>query len=299
MDGYGSKVRFAWPGWLAALCIALALCAGLMLLASVIAHLDAGSAAMRGALTGGGIAAAATAAGTLPVLLSQEYSRRAYDSFLGFGAGVMLGATSFSLIVPALAAARQAGAGPMHASVLVGAGVLAAAMLILLLERLVSDDPAQLPPDRHAAGALRRAWLFVAAVALHNLPEGLAIGVAFAGPDLDKAYSLATGISIQDVPEGLVVALALRSVGYGRLASAGFGVASGIVEPVAAAFGVALIGISAELLPLGLAGAAGAMLFVIVHDVVPESHRGGHGTAASIALVLGFILMTVLDTALA
>ena len=146
--------------------------------------------------------------------------------------------------------------------------------------------------------SLRRAWLFIWAVALHNLPEGLAIGVAYAGIDVEKANSLTTGISIQDVPEGLVVALALRTVGYGRLMSVSGGVVSGLIEPVAAALGVALIGISAGMLPFALAAAGGAMLLVIVHDVIPESHRGGNATAASIALVAGFILMTVLDTAL-
>lgn len=210
----------------------------------------------------------------------------------------MLAATSFSLIIPALAAAKHDGAGPMQASLLVGAGVLAGASLILLLDRSVSDDPARLSGERNPADSLRHAWLFVAAVALQNMSEGLAIGVAYAGPEIDKAHSLATGISIQDVPEGLVVALALRSVGYGRLASVGFGMASGLVEPLAAAFGVALIGIAGGLLPLGLAAAAGAMLFVIVQDVIPESHRHGHGMSASCALVVGFIVMTILDTAL-
>ena len=122
--------------------------------------------------------------------------------------------------------------------------------------------------------------------------------VSLPADDIEKANSLTTGISIQDVPEGLVVALALRTVGYGRLMSVSGGVVSGLIEPVAAAFGVALIGISAGLLPFALAAAGGAMLLVIVHDVIPESHRGGNATAASIALVGGFILMTVLDTAL-
>ena len=299
MDSTGTKTAASrWLDWRFALFILFAAGACLLLLNSVLDHLDRGSVAMRAALVGGGTAAAATALGTLPVLLSQQFSRRTYDSFLGFGAGVMLGATSFSLIIPALAASKAGGAGPMQASVLVGLGVLAGAALILALDHFVSDDPACLPVDRSEADSLRHAWMFVAAVALHNLPEGLAIGVAYAGPDIEKAHSLATGISIQDVPEGLVVALALRTVGYGRLAAVGFGVASGLVEPVAAAFGVALIGVSAGLLPIGLAAAAGAMLFVIVHDVIPESHRSGNGMFASSALVAGFIVMTILDTAL-
>ncbi len=302
MDSYGTKTQFsAWGkslGWRTALCLGLLLGGLLLLLGSVLDQLDQGNTNMRAALIGGATAAAATAAGTLPVWLSQQFSQRTYDCFLGFGAGVMLGATAFSLIVPALAAAASAGSGKLAASTTVGAGILAGAALVLALDRLVSSDPAQLAGSPSRPGSLKHAWMFVAAVALHNLPEGLAIGVAYAGPDLDKAHSLATGISIQDVPEGLVVALALRSVGYGRVMSAGCGVASGIIEPVAAAFGVALIGIAAGMLPLGLAAAAGAMLFVIVNDVIPESHRSGNGMYASVALVVGFILMTVLDTAL-
>jgi ZIP family zinc transporter len=138
----------------------------------------------------------------------------------------------------------------------------------------------------------------VLAISLHNLPEGLAIGVAFAGPDPTGAAALAAGISIQNVPEGMVVALALRSVGYGRGLSAGFGILSGLVEPLAAVFGVMVIGLSESLLPWGLAAAAGAMLFVISHDIIPEAHRKGHETFATGGLILGFVIMMLLDTAL-
>lgn len=270
---------------------------GFLVLGSLVQQLLSSNPKMHAALLGGSTAAAATALGTLPVLFSQNFSKRTYDSFLGFGAGVMLGATAFSLVIPALAAARSAGAGPWEASLLAGAGIMGGAGAILLMSR--ATEPAQvLASDAHGS-SLRRAWLFVTAVALHNMPEGLAIGVAYAGIDIEKAHSLMTGVSIQDVPEGLVVALALRTVGYSRLTSVGLGVASGLIEPVAAAFGVALIGIAAGMLPIALAAAGGAMLFVIVNDVIPEMRESGNGTTATIALIFGFILMTVLDTALA
>ncbi|AWL07484.1 ZIP family metal transporter [Massilia oculi] len=268
----------------------------LVLLGSMIEQILNANPKMLAALAGGSTAAAATALGTLPVLFAQNFTKRTYDCFLGFGAGVMLGATAFSLVIPALSAAKTAGAGNWESSLMVGAGIMFGAGVILLLGRAVrtegilSNDPDKV--------SLRRAWLFVWAVALHNLPEGLAIGVAFAGIDVEKATSLATGVSIQDVPEGLVVALALHAVGYSRLTAVGMGVASGLVEPIAAVFGVALIGISGGLLPYALAAAAGAMLLVIVNDVIPESRQSGNGTQASIALIFGFILMTVLDTAL-
>lgn len=268
----------------------------LVLLGSMIEQIINANPKMLAALAGGGTAAAATALGTLPVLFAQNFTKRTYDCFLGFGAGVMLGATAFSLVIPALSAAKSAGAGSWESSLMVGAGIMFGAGAILLLGRAVRTEGILTnDPDKVS---LRRAWLFVWAVALHNLPEGLAIGVAFAGIDVEKATSLATGVSIQDVPEGLVVALALHAVGYSRLTAVGMGVASGLVEPIAAVFGVTLIGISAGLLPYALAAAAGAMLLVIVNDVIPESRQSGNGTQASIALIFGFILMTVLDTAL-
>ena len=287
----------ALPWWLGFGLLACAV-GSAMVAPEIAEQLATASPRMRAALLAGAIAAAATALGTLPVLLSQSFSKRSYDCFLGFGAGVMLGATSFSLIVPALAAARAGGAGAMGASTTIGLGIALGALLVVALGRLVHRGEHLLEQDDGARDGYRRVWLFVAAITLHNLPEGLAIGVAYAGPNIDSAHTLATGISIQDVPEGLVVALALRSVGYGRWFSVGLGALSGLIEPAAAVAGVALISISEGLLPLGLALAAGAMLYVIVHEVIPESHRNGNGSFASAALVLGFILMTVLDTAL-
>ena len=295
----GTRADSGIPRWLTLRrLVGFTICAigCLVLLGSLVEQIMNANPKMHAALLGSGTAAAATALGTLPVLMAQNFSKRSYDCFLGFGAGVMLGATAFSLVIPALAAAKAGGAGSWEASLMAGAGIMAGAGGIMLLGRAV--QPEGILGGDVDGTSLRRAWLFIWAVALHNLPEGLAIGVAYAGIDIEKANSLTTGISIQDVPEGLVVALALRTVGYGRLMSVSGGVVSGLIEPVAAAFGVALIGISAGLLPFALAAAGGAMLLVIVHDVIPESHRGGNATAASIALVGGFILMTVLDTAL-
>lgn len=257
-----------------------------------------GDPRVSGALLGGMMAALATALGTVPVLLSQQFSQRTYDTLLGFGAGVMLAASSFSLVIPALAAARSQGAGPWGAGGIVGMGILLGAAFLLAIDRAVPHEHFVKGVEGRQAKALKRVWLFVLAICLHNLPEGLAIGVAFAGPDRVGAMALATGISIQDVPEGMVVALALRSVGYGRGLSAGLGVLSGLVEPVAAVFGALVISLSVSLLPWGLAIAAGAMLFVISHEIIPESHRKGHEAWATAGLMLGFVIMMLLDTAL-
>lgn len=254
--------------------------------------------ALRGALLGGTLAAGATALGTLPVLLSQKFSQRTYDGFLGFGAGIMLAATAFSLVQPAVSASRALGASPLQASLVVAVGMLGGMAFVMGLSRATRSWQGLSSGSAQRDAAMRRAWLFVAAVTIHNLPEGLAIGVSFASPDLAKAQGLATGISIQDIPEGLVVALALRTVGYGRVVSVLLGLVSGLVEPVAAVLGVVLIHFAAGALPWGLALAAGAMLYVLLHDVLPESHSHGNGSFAASAGVAGFILMMVLDTAL-
>lgn len=277
---------------------AVVLGGALALLHSAVAWFPMDNPGMRGALIGGSIAALATALGTLPVLLSQQFSQRTYDTLLGFGAGVMLAASSFSLILPALAAAKSQGAGSWAAGGIVGGGILLGGALLLVIDQLMPHEHFIKGLEGREAKAMKRVWLFVLAIALHNLPEGLAIGVAYGGSDPVGALALATGISIQDVPEGLVVALALRGVGYGRWTSAGLGMLSGLIEPVAAVFGAAIIGLSAGLLPWGLAAAAGAMLYVISHEIIPESHRQGHERFATCGLMLGFVLMMVLDTAL-
>lgn len=254
---------------------------------------------LSGAILGGCAAALATAAGTLPVLFAWQPPQRVQDAMLGFGAGVMLAACAFSLIIPGLEAAAGLGADKWAASGIVGVGTLAGAAALLLVDRLLPHEHFIKGPEGSQLRQIKRVWLFVIAIALHNIPEGLAIGVAFAGPDIEAARALAIGISLQDMPEGLVVALAMRTVGYGRGVSVGVAVFSGLVEPVLAMFGVLVVSMSAVMLPWGLAAAAGAMLFVISHEIIPESHRQGHESWATAGLMIGFVLMMFLDTALA
>ena len=259
----------------------------------------AGQPVVLDALWGGLAAALATALGTVPVMLSQRLSERAQDTLFGFGAGVMLAACSFSLIIPGINAARDAGAGAWAAGGTVGAAILCGAVVLLLMERwLPHEHFIKGVEGGHASRTLRRTWLFVFAIGLHNLPEGLAIGVAYAGGDSVRASALATGIAIQDVPEGLVVAVALLAAGYRRALAVGLGMASGLVEPLGAVVGAAVVSYSASLLPWGLGFAAGAMLFVISHEIIPESHRKGHEAWATGGLMLGFVIMMLLDTAL-
>ncbi|MEH6356722.1 MAG: ZIP family metal transporter [Marinobacter sp.] len=276
------------------------------LLPGIYLRLAANDPHMTGALLGGLVAAAATALGTIPAILTRRLSQRFIDSLMGFGAGVMLAATSFSLVIPALNTAADQGASSWQAGSIVGVGIILGALGLLMIERVVPHEHfvkgveggASSEVNIQRATRLKRVWLFVAAIVLHNFPEGMAIGVSFAGPDLVGAKALAVGIAIQDIPEGFVVALALMSVGYSKGLSLGVGVLSGLVEPVAAMLGVALIGLSVHLLPWGLAIAAGSMLFVISHEIIPESHRAGHETWATSGLIMGFVLMMLLDTSL-
>ena len=251
---------------------------------------------VRYAFYAGMAAAVATALGAIPALFSRRLSARLHAAMLGFGGGVMLAASIFSLIVPALTlfeTSAQSWQGPLQ----VAAAILLGALLMLALERSVPHEHFIKGTEGHQALTLKRSWLFVIAIILHNIPEGLAIGVAYASGDAVGASALATGISLQNVPEGFVVAMALLAVGYSRLVALSVGMLSGLVEPVMAVTG-AIVMTNPMLLPWGLAMAAGAMLFVISHEMIPESHRQGHEMAATNGLMLGFVLMLVLDTAL-
>lgn len=246
---------------------------------------------LRDALLGGSMAALATALGAMPVLFMRSIGARVQGLLLGFGAGVMLAASMFSLLLPGFDAAHASGAGPLAAVFVVAAGFTLGAALLLALDRAL--------PHTHAPGTSRSVaavWLFVFAIAVHNIPEGLAIGVAAGGAGTVDA--VATGISLQNVPEGLIVALALATAGYRRLFSFAVAAASGLVEPFAALAGSLMVSGSAALLPWGLAGAAGAMVFVVSHEIIPESHRRGNETLATTGLISGFVLMMGLDTVL-
>ncbi|AUN94114.1 ZIP family metal transporter [Pseudazoarcus pumilus] len=284
--------RAGLPGFLRALggwAIALA---GLVLLAIQL-HAQFGTlpAGVRHAIAGGTMAAAATALGALPVLVMRNIAVGTQGALLGFGAGVMLAASVFSLLLPGFDAAIARGAGDSGAALTVAAGLTIGAALLLALDRSL--------PHTHQPGherSVAAVWLFVFAIAVHNIPEGLAIGVA-AG-EAGSGRAVATGISLQNVPEGLIIAIALLTAGYGRGLAFGVAVLSGLVEPLAAIVGSMMVAVSAALLPWGLAAAAGAMLFVVSHEIIPESHRRGHETLATAGLLIGFVTMMLLDTLL-
>ena len=250
------------------------------------------------ALQGGAICALGTALGAVPVLVIRRMPQALSDTLLGFGAGVMLAATAFSLIVPGIAAAESLGLTPWAASSLICFGILLGAFGLYLVDRRVSGaSPEMLVGTPEHPVIPPRIWLFVFAIIAHNIPEGMAVGVS-AGGGMADADSLAMGIALQDVPEGLVIALVLAGAGMSRVRAFLIGAASGVVEPVFALLCAWLVSLAQVLLPLGLALAAGAMLLVVTHEVIPESRRHGHDKLASLGLLIGFCLMMVMDTAL-
>jgi ZIP family zinc transporter len=250
------------------------------------------------ALAGSGVAALATALGALPALFIRRISTRWEDVMLGFGAGVMAAAASFSLILPGVAAGTEIlGSKPAGAAI-VAVGLVLGALFLLLADKAVPHE--HLSAGRHGPDwmHLRRVWLMVFAIALHNLPEGMAIGVGFSDGDTSVGVPLAAAIAIQDIPEGLVVAVALRTVAYAPWQAALAGALTGLAEPLGAIVGVALTSGFAPLYPAGLGFAAGAMLWVVSHEIIPETHRKGHEQAATLGLIGGFVVMMMLDTAL-
>lgn len=255
------------------------------------------------ALGGGMVAALATALGTVPVMFSQRMSERTQDTLFGFGAGVMLAACVFSLILPGMAEVRSQaiwGGSDFAAAGVVGLAIVLGAAAMMGIDRLLPHEhfiKGREGMDLDTARKLQRTWLFVFAITLHNFPEGLAIGVGYASNGI-AGNALATGIAIQDIPEGLVVAVALLAAGYRRSTAVVLAILTGLVEPIGAVLGAAVVSTSAGVLPWGLGFAAGAMLFVISHEIIPESHRKGHESFATGGLMLGFVLMMFMDTAL-
>jgi ZIP family zinc transporter len=253
---------------------------------------------LRWAFYGGLVGLAGTTAGALPILVLRAVPQKTEDVMLGAAAGMMLAAAFFSLLLPGLEAAERLTGNGWTGALLVIAGMAGGVLLMLGLDAFTPHEHQRSGPCGPGNERCNRVWLFVFAVAIHNLPEGMAIGVSFAQGDLKVAVPLTAAIALQDVPEGLAVAMTLRAIGTPLWRAIGVTAAGGLLEPVGALFGVTLVGSSLAAYPVGLGLAAGAMLFVVSHEVIPETHRNGHETAATIGLMGGFALMMLLDTAL-
>ncbi len=230
----------------------------------------------------------ATGIGALPVLFIKDISDKVLDALLGFAAGVMLAASMFSLLVPSIEI------GGVYAAII---GLISGALFVYLLDTCVPHMHFISGPEGPSS-SLRKTWLFMFAIILHNFPEGLSVGVSFGINDITTGMVVAIAIGLQNIPEGSGVAFPLVREGYSRTRAIVYATLSGLAEPIAALIGVLTLTFSNVILPYALAFAAGAMLYVISDEIIPESHRKGFEREATFGFIAGFIIMMLLDNML-
>ncbi len=241
-----------------------------------------------------------TALGAAMVFFFKEINRIVLNGMLGFAAGVMIAASFWSLLAPAIEMSHGGWIPP-------AVGFLLGAISLYILDKIIPHLHIGSPMSEREG--IKTSWhrsvLLISAITLHNIPEGLAVGVAFGAAylGLDSAsmagaVALAVGIGIQNFPEGAAVSVPLRREGFTRWKSFLYGQSSGMVEPVAAVAGAALVMVAQPVLPYALSFAAGAMMFVVVEELIPESQHGGYSDLATIGAMLGFTMMMVLDVGL-
>lgn len=245
-----------------------------------------------------------TALGAAMVFIGREPNRKLLDFNLAFAGGVMIAASYWSLLAPAI---EMSEGKALPSWVPPAVGFLMGGMFLRLIDYLLPHLHLNLPMQE-AEGvhtSWRRSTLLVLAITLHNFPEGLAVGVAFGAvasnlpsATMASAVALALGIGIQNFPEGFAVSMPLRREGVSRMKSFMMGQASGMVEPVAGVLGASIVLLAQAFLPYALAFAAGAMIYVVVEEVIPESQSGGNGDLATMGVMLGFTVMMILDVAL-
>ncbi len=245
-----------------------------------------------------------TALGAAMVFFFKTINKKILNSMLGFAAGVMIAASFWSLLKPAIEMAEENGSVAWVPALV---GFLSGGAFLLLIDKILPHLHSNLSIDK--AEGIKTSWqrsvLLILAITLHNIPEGLAVGVAFGALAhnadagiLAGAVALAIGIGLQNFPEGAAVSIPLRREGFSRTKSFMYGQLSGIVEPIAGVIGAALVLYITPLLPYALAFAAGAMIFVVVEELIPESQTGNETDLSSIGAMVGFATMMVLDVAL-
>lgn len=251
----------------------------------------------------------ATGMGSIPIFFTRNVSKKLLDMLLGIAAGVMLAATSFSLIIPAI----DKGGGGVKGATIALIGILCGGVFLDFIDKHFpdtnlltnavdaeeGDENAIMSVAVNTRSRLRKTWLFVLAITIHNFPEGLAVGVGFGDGDIVNGLSLAIGIGLQNLPEGLAVALPLIRENFSKKKAFLIALGSGLVEPIGGLLGVGLVQVARPVLPFALAFAAGAMLFVISHEIIPETQSNkGHSKLATHALLVGFVIMMFLDNTL-
>jgi len=245
-----------------------------------------------------------TALGAAAVFTRRDVSKKTLDAMLGFAAGVMIAASYWSLLAPAI---EMSEGGPLPAWVPAAIGFLLGGGFLRLIDMVLPHLHLGAPMEE-AEGiptTWRRVVLLILAITLHNFPEGLAVGVAFGavgaglpGACVPCALALALGIGIQNFPEGMAVSMPLRREGVSPLKSFWYGQLSAVVEPIAGVLGAAAVLIARPILPYALAFAAGAMIFVVIEELIPEAQRGISTDVATMGAMFGFTVMMILDVAL-
>ena len=242
-----------------------------------------------------------TALGAAVVLFTNKVNQKLLSSMLGFSAGIMTAASFWSLLNPAIQLSRELGATPWLPALI---GFLLGCAFLNFADRIIPH--LHLDKEVSEAEGIKTNWkrttLLVFAITLHNIPEGLAIGVAIGAAALNikaatmaSALAITLGIGIQDFPEGLAISMPLRASGFSKFKSFMVGQLSGIVEPIGAVIGAAAVFFVRPLLPYALSFAAGAMIFVVIEELIPESQSKGNSDIATLGFVIGFALMMVLD----
>src|SRR4030042_1267492 len=245
-----------------------------------------------------------TALGSSMVFFFKSINKKILNSMVGFAAGVMIAASFWSLLKPSIEMAEESGTLPWVPAVI---GFLSGGVFLLLVDKLLPHLHMGLSTEK--AEGIKTSWqrsvLLVLAITLHNIPEGLAVGVSFGAlannPDLGMlagAVALAIGIGLQNFPEGAAVSIPLRREGFSRLRAFSYGQMSGIVEPIAGVIGAYLVLMITPLLPYALSFAAGAMIFVVVEELIPESQTGNETDLSTVGAMIGFATMMLLDVAL-
>ena len=237
----------------------------------------------------------------LVFLIRDRISQLTNNAMLGFASGIMVAASFWSLLQPAL---EQTGEGLANNWPVI-AGFIAGMGFLLLLDTVIPHQHSDSNTPEGPKSSLSRSTKMILAVALHNIPEGMAVGVVFSGVmngntslTIAGALALSIGMAIQNIPEGAIISLPLRADGASRRKAFGYGALSGIVEPISAALMILLFEHISPILPYLLAFSAGAMLYVVVEELIPETQRGEHSNIGTVAFAIGFIIMMILDVAL-
>jgi len=237
----------------------------------------------------------ATGVGALPAIFFKEISNNVFNSLLGAAAGVMLAATAFSLLIPGIEFGNEIW--PDKGLWIVAIGMIFGAIFLHLADRKLPHLHFGSDLNAHT-DTLQKVSLFIVAITIHNFPEGMSVGVSFGTGDMHNGIILAIAVALQNIPEGLAVALPLVALGYDKWRAVGIATLTGLVEPVGGLLGISMVSIFSSFLPFAMGFAAGAMLFVITEEIIPETHSKGRSRYATFALMFGFILMMALDTLL-